>query len=691
MRADSVWLVKDMIEKSKRQFIVPVYQRNYDWSLANCKKLFQDIINAFNKDKKHFTGTIVYIRGFHSSRFDEDIIIDGQQRITTILILLKALLDKAKAISDYKLQSEIPEYLFNKDSVEELKIKLKPVKSDKVPFTFLMKDQHNELSSDSNIAKNYNYFVKAINAELSKGLSLSDILYGVKKLEVVEIILDVEKGDDPQTIFESINSTGMDLSIADLIRNFLLMNETKQENLYEEYWLPIEKLLGRSALTDFFVDYLNFKSRDNITQSNTYDRFKDYFFRTNYSNSSMMIELKYYSNFYSVFIMENSRFSQEINRYMANLRILDQSTIYPFLLPVFEDYDKSIIDEIELQQVLSFFVNYSIRRLITGVPSNSLRGLYKTLYNRVFKDENTKSNYYDSITAFFMRLNTKDRVPTDDEFKNALVHGNLYQKKNLCKLILTTIENNNSNEIIDVKNLTIEHVLPQTLNNIWRKELGENADEDWSKLVHTLGNLTITGYNSELGQKSFKDKKDIISTHSKANRLNQEIINSQKWTADEILKRGEFLADKVLEIFRFDNIPTTEQIQFVNGNHYHLSDKENLTHTKPISFIFMGDKYFVNSYKQMTKTVIESLYQIDDSILHNLAESNYSAFGSRCELSYDKAKLRSYQEIKDSGIFVETNLSTFYQLMLIEKILEEYGLEDEEFVINVVESDTNDE
>ena len=223
MRADSVWLVKDLIEKPKRQFIIPVYQRNYDWSISNCKKLFDDIINAYKLDKKHFTGTIVYIRGYHSSRFDEDIIIDGQQRITTVLILLKALLDKAISLSDFKLESEIPEYLFNRDSNEDLKIKLKPVKSHSIPFSFLMKSQHNEMCSESNITKNYAYFIKAINNEITKGLSLSNILYGIKKLEVVEIILDVDKGDDPQTIFESINSTGLDLSIADLIRNYLLI------------------------------------------------------------------------------------------------------------------------------------------------------------------------------------------------------------------------------------------------------------------------------------------------------------------------------------------------------------------------------------------------------------------------------------------------------------------------------------
>jgi uncharacterized protein with ParB-like and HNH nuclease domain len=686
MRADSVWLVKDMIEKSKRQFIVPVYQRNYDWSFSHCKKLFEDIVQAYKNDKKHFTGTIVYIRGSHSSRFDEDIIIDGQQRITTILLLLKAILDKATSMSEYKLEAEIPEYLFNKDSTDEMKIKLKPVKSDNLPFSFLMKNRHNEMNSESNITKNYNYFVKLINSELSNGLTLNNLLYGVKKLEVVEIILDIEKGDDPQTIFESINSTGLDLSIADLIRNFLLMSDSAQEKLYEAYWLPIEKLLGKNSLTSFFTDYLNFKSRENITQSSTYSKFKDFYYKNEFSNSSMMTELKYYSNFYSVFINHDNKFSSEINGYLSDLRILDQSTIYPFLLPVFEDFDKKIIDELELRRILFFFVNYSLRRLVTGVPSNSLRGLYKTLYNRIFKDNDNKINYYDSIFKFFIQLNTKDRIPTDDEFRNSLINSNLYQKKNVCKLILTMIENGNSNETVEVKNLTIEHVLPQTLNAIWRSELGENADDTWSKYVHTLGNLTITGYNSELGQKCFNDKKAIISNHSKAIILNEDIIKSVKWTEHEITNRADKLASKVIEMYHLDNFEVLVEQTNQNQRFYTLNDKDDLKSTRPTSFIFMGDKFYVKSYKQMTKTVLENLYRLDDDILHKLAEENFSAFGTRCAVTYDVNKLRSFQEIHESGIYVETNLSTPYQLLLIEKILQEYGLEDEEFIIDVIDT-----
>lgn len=691
MKADSVWLVKDMIEKSKRQFIVPVYQRNYDWSISNCKKLFEDIILAYNEDRKHFTGTIVYIKGSHSSKFDEDIIIDGQQRITTILILLKAILDKAILLSDYKLQSEIPDYLFNRDSTDEMKIKLKPVKSDSIPFSFLMKNHHDEMSSESNISKNYNYFMKVIENELSKGISLSDILYGVKRLEVVEIILDTDKGDDPQTIFESINSTGLDLSAADLIRNFLLMNDGDQEKLYEEYWLPIERIISKGLLVDYFTDYLNFKSKENISSSNIYEKFKDFYKKNNYSNQSMMTELKYYSNIYSVFVFENNRYSHEINKSLSDLRLLDQSTIYPFLLPVFEDFDKKQINEYELQRVLKFFVNYSLRRIITGVPSNSLRGLYKTLYNRVFKDSENKKTFYKAIHSFFMQLNTKDRVPSDDEFMHSLVYNNLYQKKNVCKYLLTSIENDGSNETIDVKSLTIEHVMPQSLTSKWKADLGSEYEDVWSKYLHTLGNLTITGYNSELGNDSFENKQDIIRTRSKARILNEDILSKSTWSAYEIENRAKVLAKKILQMFHFEELDIPIVFNEINGNSFTTSDAEKTAYTKPIDFYFCGDKFYVKSYKQMTVTLFETLFLLDDSIMVKLAENNYAAFSSRITMSYDKKILRNPQEIKDSGIFIETNLSSYYHVLFIEKILEEYGFDESEFYFHIINTQKDED
>lgn len=244
MKANRMWLFSDVLEKNKRVFKVPVYQRNYDWTNIQCEKLYQDIIKANEKNCQHFTGTVVYIDDVNGgSGLNEVLIIDGQQRITTIYILLKALYDASKNIS-VRVESEIEEVMFNRHCEEKYKVKLKPVKTDNTQLILLIKDKVDKMDRNSNVYKNYIIYKNLIKKSLSEGLELNDILNGIKKLEIVEIILDKLQGDEPQKIFESINSTGLELSLADLVRNYLLMDDIRQEELYEEYWIETEKMLG---------------------------------------------------------------------------------------------------------------------------------------------------------------------------------------------------------------------------------------------------------------------------------------------------------------------------------------------------------------------------------------------------------------------------------------------------------------
>lgn len=256
MQPYRVWVFSDLIEKNKRVFKVPVYQRNYDWSNIQCEKLYQDIMKANERDHKHFTGTVVYIVGLDGSNLNEALIIDGQQRITTVYILLKALYDAAKEVS-VRIETEIKEVMFNRNCDEKYKIKLKPVKSDNEQLLLLIKDKIDEMDRNSNIYKNYITFKNLIENTLASGSELNDILNGIKKLEMVEIVLDKYQGDEPQKIFESINSTGLELSLADLIRNYLLMDDENQDELYENYWSEIEKNVGYRNLGDFVINFLN--------------------------------------------------------------------------------------------------------------------------------------------------------------------------------------------------------------------------------------------------------------------------------------------------------------------------------------------------------------------------------------------------------------------------------------------------
>jgi uncharacterized protein with ParB-like and HNH nuclease domain len=248
MKANRMWLFSDVLEKNKRVFKVPVYQRNYDWTNIQCEKLFQDIMKAGENNRQHFTGTVVYIDDVNGgSGLNEVLIIDGQQRITTMYILLKALYDASKGVSA-RIEDEVQEVMFNRHCDEKYKVKLKPVKTDNEQLMLLIKDKVDKMDRNSNVYKNYVIFKNLIEATVAKGHELNDILEGIKKLEIVEIILDKLQGDEPQKIFESINSTGLELSLADLIRNYLLMDDENQDELYEEYWLEIEKMLDTVIL-----------------------------------------------------------------------------------------------------------------------------------------------------------------------------------------------------------------------------------------------------------------------------------------------------------------------------------------------------------------------------------------------------------------------------------------------------------
>ena len=276
MKANRMWLFSDVLEKNKRVFKVPVYQRNYDWTNIQCEKLFQDIMKAGENNRQHFTGTVVYIDDVNGgSGLNEVLIIDGQQRITTMYILLKALYDASKGVSA-RIEDEVQEVMFNRHCDEKYKVKLKPVKTDNEQLILLIKDKVDKMDRNSNVYKNYVVFKKHIEMTVANGYELNDILEGIKKLEIVEIILDKLQGDEPQKIFESINSTGLELSLADLIRNYLLMDDENQDELYEEYWLEIEKNVGYRNLGDFVINFLNSQITGSVNSKNAYRLFKEH-------------------------------------------------------------------------------------------------------------------------------------------------------------------------------------------------------------------------------------------------------------------------------------------------------------------------------------------------------------------------------------------------------------------------------
>lgn len=366
MKADNLNFL-EFIGTGKRTFCIPVYQRNYDWKRLQCIKLFKDIENVATneKSKNHFLGTLVYIEGDSTANFRQFIVIDGQQRLTSVMLLLKAILDST---DNEELKSDIKEsYLINRFSPEPFKIKLKPMKADFVNFEKLINDRVSEME-ETQIKLNYDLFMELIR---ETNLTPDKIYEGVQKLEIVYIQLDRGR-ENPQLIFESLNSTGLDLTQADLIRNYLLMGQEYdvQEKLYSNYWVELEKMLPNAIISEFIRDYLTLKTGSIPNKDKVYDEFKYYYNRLeNYDAEGFLYELKMYGTYYSWFKYCNSP-SEEINERLSKLQKLRSTTVYPFLLNIFEDmYMYHSIDETMLCKTLDVVLSYVMRRLLCELPT----------------------------------------------------------------------------------------------------------------------------------------------------------------------------------------------------------------------------------------------------------------------------------------------------------------------------------
>lgn len=617
MKANRMWLFSDVLEKNKRMFKVPVYQRNYDWNHIQCEKLYQDIMDANEKNIQHFTGTVVYIDDVNGgSGLSEVLIIDGQQRITTMYILLKALYDAAKNVS-VRIESEIEEVMFNRHCDEIYKVKLKPVKTDDKQLKLLIKNKIEQMDRNSNVYKNYVIFKNLIDDSINKGFELNDILNGIKKLEVVEIILDKLQGDDPQKIFESINSTGLELSLADLIRNYLLMDDINQEELYEEYWIEIEKNVGYRNLGDFVINFLNSQISGTVNSKNAYRLFKEHCQNNNLSHKDVLIDLKRTSKYYGAFIGEINCYSNEVTKYLNAFNTIKQTTILPLLFRVFDDFEENSIDENTLCQLLNYMLTYLVRTNACEINKNMAKFM-KSLYDRAF--DGNYDNYYEKFVIFLNDLRANDRMPTNKEFEDALIYKPLY-KKNICKYLLSVIENS-TKEHIDVSNLTIEHILPQKENAVvWKKEVGEDYSSVYEQYLHTLGNLTITGHNSELGTKAFAEKKKIIRENSKANILNKEVLDVDTWNEKSIKRRAKILARKLIKEFEYVDLHTDKDLYLEHS--FNVDSNIDFSNTKPDEFVFIGEHTKVTSWVDLLTKTISIAYDLDSELITDLADKNY--------------------------------------------------------------------
>lgn len=695
MDAHKLWMLRDFIGTNKVLFRIPVYQRNYDWSESNCNRLLDDIYGIMQSGDKHFLGTIVFMAAKSGGfALQEYIIIDGQQRLTTLMLILKALSVVAESVGDDCYHEIEEQYLHNKFCDEEFKVKLKPIKSDSNQFLLLLEDKIDEMDEDTHIYHNFMLCKERFERWAERGINPSQVLDALTKLEIVEIVLT--KGeDDPQVIFESINSTGLELSNADLIRNYLLMNADDQEKLYENYWLYIEKTLRNkmdySNLDAFFMQYIVYKTSKPVNSRQLYNSFVKLFKDSGYSQESILKELRYYAEIFGAFVYGSTKYSERINRLLYRLRVLNQTTCYPFLLHVFDDYHQGVIDEETVEKILQFILAYLLRRMVCGVPSNTLRGLFTYLYNRIFKVASNKQKYYETLNKFLFTVSSKDVIPSAGEFERALQKANIYGNNALCRFLLLDIENGDGKEILQAENLTIEHIMPQTLSADWSHIRPEEHEE----YLHTLGNLSVTGYNSELSNKSFAEKQDIIRENSKAVILNSDVLDKESWNIANIQVRAKRLAGIVMTRYKIDRI-VDDSIEFEYIEMLTLDNYDEVTGKKLVSFKLFGETYRQNKYALMLLDVIKLLDKKSPGKLQTLAENNYSFNSTKrkhVHLNIDGSGMRWPWKVTD-GIYLEANLSAWSCIRFIENLLSEFGFEKDQFSFNIVAeepSETNED
>jgi len=576
--------------EGKRQFIIPIYQRTYSWTLDQCEQLWNDVLGAAKDDSiySHFIGSIVYIgEGAQViTAMPKLLVIDGQQRLTTLSLMLAALRDSiGNDNTDVGVSSEEinDSYLLNKHGKQDQRYKILLNRRDRDTLTRIVDSTEISENDSNRILENYKFLKEQVH---TSGVDPSKVWEGITKLVVVDVALEHGR-DNPQLIFESLNSTGLDLSQADLIRNNVLMGlrPDDQEKVYSNYWYPMEQSFGGPGTFDqfdrFVRDYLTLKSNTRAIPriNEVYVNFKAHVRDQQHVPIEQVVSDVYsYSRLFVKLAFEKES-DKEINRIFRDINTLRVDVAYPFLLEVYKDYEEGSLPREDFVAILKLVESYVFRRVISEIPTNTLNKTFATLSRDI-----DKSNYLESVQARFLLSDSYRRFPKDDEFWFKFQVRDVYNFRNR-NYLLEKLENDDTKEPNNVETYTIEHILPQNenLSLEWRQELGEDWEKIQAEYLHTIGNLTLTGYNSELSDHPFKEKRDRRGGFAESPiRLNRALGKLDHWNKDTIEQRAESLANQAIKIWIFPNLSpqTLEKYQPAkvekDKSAYSLEDHESL-------------------------------------------------------------------------------------------------------------------
>ena len=582
------------ILNGNKQFLIPVYQRFYSWDVEQCKRLWNDIVEMQKKGKVgHFVGSIVNIaEQAMPTGVQKYMIIDGQQRMTTLTLLLLALRDYALAHpGDTSINAHRIDGMLLKNEYEngDERYKLLLTETDRVILINLVERKQFIQGVRSRVLDNYKFFAGKIE---DKELTPIEVWDSIGKLQIVNITLD-RAVDDAQAIFESLNSTGKELSESDLIRNYVLMGlePVEQNYVYEHLWRPMEQLFvyetQGTVMDAFFRHYLTMKISRIPKQGKVYEEFKLYHLNCEFrSIRELCQDLLDYAKYYTDIVFKRSD-DVDLKKLYTDIIDLKMEVSYPFLLKVHYDCEENIITTDELKEILRLCISYVLRRAICEIPTNSMNKTFATFKNYIKTDD-----YVNSVKAFFIMQDTYKEFPDNDKFNAAFIVRDIYNMR-IRNYILSRLENYKNKASIVIENFTIEHIMPQNknLSMAWQKDLGENWREIQKKYLHTIGNLTLTAYNSEMSDRSFMEKKNMSGGFKEsALRINNYVVLLNEWNEKHIQERAKDLAKKAELIWPYPELTDAELAP------YQVEEKK----TQKYSL----DTYDVNAF---TRILFESL------------------------------------------------------------------------------------
>lgn len=687
------------MEGRRKRFVIPVYQRNYNWKNEQCKQLFDDLVSLHNNEKKnHFFGSIVSV----NENSKEFTVIDGQQRLTTVSLIMIAMIKAVEngvfnSEEDRKIAANLRQDYIVADDDDVNKLRLRPYNDDKDAFSRIVFDAEDKFNESSNVTVNYRYFYNRIVKE--QELTLSDLNDAIEKLQIISIELKPEQGDDPQLIFESLNSTGLALTESDKIRNYILMGlkPDKQETLYKNYWYQIERH-SKERLDDFIFNYLLIRSGQKIKMSDIYKDFKS--FAKDQDAEVLLADMKHYAELYSN--LRNHKLGDiAANRIKERIDRLGQTVADPFFMSYLDMYIEEQLPAEELRKMLLVIESYMFRRIVCGEPSNALRNMFASLHRRVLRlKQNTSYSYYSVLT--YLLENMQTIFPDNIKFAKYFGEKDMYHlRSNIRSYILDRLERKDNAETINVYNrleginrqpnekpFSVEHIMPQTLSEAWIEELGGDhviASEVHKKWVHTIANLTVTAYNSELSNDSFAKKKELVY-NAGGILLNDFVRQQDTWNEEKLIQRQKLLVDSAMELWKYpetDFIPSAALAQQVTLDEEDYDFKGK----KLRSVMLLGLEYKL-PYMEWSKALLwiyQNLFDLDPQPLFELVADPK-------EFYFVEKPDDVNTKISD-GVYVYLNNDTNTKIRVLRRVADKYTLNNgdtNDDIVFIMKSSDND-